>query len=175
VFRSDSSTAVRHGVRRWTASVNDSSTPIAPSVNPKSSLSSLAARSPNTTPGKLQTVIEDMDLPNPVVRSHYKNGFAKQYVRDHANLRTEPATNNVTDYSIGKAIENPELRQKQAAIIDRYLDVQQDILETFIDRGQLLKLTQPTIPPNDKRIPGLRLHQPRSASGFAARAYGLRP
>jgi predicted transcriptional regulator len=25
--------------------------------------------------GKLQTVIEDLDLPNPVIRSHYGNGF----------------------------------------------------------------------------------------------------
>jgi hypothetical protein len=32
--------------------------------------------------GKLQTVIEHLDLPNPVIRSHYKNGFIKQYVRD---------------------------------------------------------------------------------------------
>jgi len=29
--------------------------------------------------GKRQTVIEDMDLPSPVIRSHYGNGFAKQY------------------------------------------------------------------------------------------------
>jgi hypothetical protein len=27
----------------------------------------------------LQTEIEDMNLPNPVVRSHYRNGFIKQY------------------------------------------------------------------------------------------------
>ena len=47
--------------------------------------------------GKLQTEIEDMHLPNPVIRSHYRNGFIKQYVRDHLILRTEPATNNVTD------------------------------------------------------------------------------
>src|SRR3989442_10041573 len=114
---------------------------------------------------KLQTVIEDMNLPSPVIRSHYRNGFAKQYVRDRANLRTEPATNNVRDYDVGKAIDNlPELRQKQSAIIDRYLDVQQDILETFIDRGQLLKLTQPTVFPNGKRIPGLKLDQPRQLS-----------
>jgi hypothetical protein len=33
--------------------------------------------------GKLQTEIEDMDLPNPVIRSRYGNGFIKQYVRDH--------------------------------------------------------------------------------------------
>ena len=31
--------------------------------------------------GKLQTVIEDIHLPNPVIRSHYGNGFIKQYVR----------------------------------------------------------------------------------------------
>jgi hypothetical protein len=47
--------------------------------------------------GKLQTVIEDLDLPNPVIRSHYGNGFAKQYVRDDLLLGTEPATNNVYD------------------------------------------------------------------------------
>jgi hypothetical protein len=27
--------------------------------------------------GKLQTGIEDMNLPNPVIRSHYRNGFIK--------------------------------------------------------------------------------------------------
>ncbi len=27
--------------------------------------------------GKLQTVIEDLDLPNPVIRSHYGHGFAQ--------------------------------------------------------------------------------------------------
>ena len=30
--------------------------------------------------GKLQSVIEDLNLPNPVIRSHYGHGFAKQYV-----------------------------------------------------------------------------------------------
>jgi hypothetical protein len=112
--------------------------------------------------GKLQTVIEDLDLPNPVIRSHYKNGFIKQYVRDNSNLRTEPATNNVTDYGVGKALENlPQLREKLSGIIDRYHDVQQDILESFVDRGQLQTLIQPTMLPNGKRIPGLKLDHPR--------------
>ena len=113
--------------------------------------------------GKLQTVIEDLDLPNPVIRSHYHNGFIKQYVRDRFLVRTEPATNNVfTDYGIGKAVENlPPLRERLNGIIDRYLDVQQDILETFVDRDQLLGLTQPTLLPNGKRIPGLKFDQPR--------------
>jgi hypothetical protein len=112
--------------------------------------------------GKLQTVIEDMDLPNPVIRSHYGNGFAKQYVRDHLALRTEPATNNVTDYDVKKAVENlPQLREKMSTITDNYLNVQQDILETFIDRGQLRQLAEPTVLANGKRIPGLKLDHPR--------------
>ena len=112
--------------------------------------------------GKLQTVIEDLELPNPVIRSHYGNGFIKQYVRDHLNLRTEPATNNVADYGIRKAIEHlPALRAKLSSIIDSYLNVQQDILETFVDRGQLRQLAEPTILPSGKRIPGLKLDHPR--------------
>jgi hypothetical protein len=112
--------------------------------------------------GKLQTVIEDLDLPNPVIRSHYGHGFAKQYVRDDRILRTEPATNNVYDYGVNKDVENlPRLRDRMSEIIDNYHNVQQDILETFIDRGQLRKLAEPTVLPNGKRIPGLKLDHPR--------------
>jgi hypothetical protein len=112
--------------------------------------------------GKLQTVIEDLDLPNPVIRSHYAHGFAKQYVRDDRLLRTEPATNDVRDYGVNKDVENlPQLRQRMSAIIDNYHNAQQDILETFIDRGQLRKLAEPTILANGKRIPGLKLDHPR--------------
>jgi hypothetical protein len=108
--------------------------------------------------GKLQTVIEDMNLPNPVIRSHYKNGFIKQYVRDNRLLRTEAATNNVNDYRVAKATDNlPELRQTLQRITDRYFDIQQDILESFVDRGQLRHLREPTLLANGKRVPGLKL------------------
>ena len=80
--------------------------------------------------GKLQTVIEDLNLANAVIRSHYRKGFLKQYVRDRFLLRTETATNNIsTDYGIGKTVENIPSRQRLDGIIDRYLEVQQDILE----------------------------------------------
>lgn len=112
--------------------------------------------------GELKTVIADLDLPNPVIRSHYGNGFVKQYVRDHVLLRTEAASNNVVDYGIKKAVENlPQLRDKMSAIADNYLNVQQDILETFVDRGQLHKLAEPTVLANGKRVPGLKLDHPR--------------
>ena len=35
------------------------------------------------------------------------------------------------------------------------------ILETFVDRGLLRQLSQPTRLPNGKRIPGLKIDHPR--------------
>jgi len=112
--------------------------------------------------GKLETVIENLDLPNPVIRSYCRDGSIKQYGRDHCALRTEATSNNVADFGVPKAIESlPQLRDAMTAITDRYLTVQQDILETFIDRGQLRHLAEPTRLPNGKRIPGLKLDHPR--------------
>jgi hypothetical protein len=39
--------------------------------------------------------------------------------------------------------------------------VQQDILETFVDGGQLRQLAAPTLLPNGKRVPGLKLDHSR--------------
>ena len=112
--------------------------------------------------GKLETVIEDLDLPNPVIRSYCRDGSIKQYVRDHVALRTEATSNNVPDFGVPKAIDHlPRLREAMATVTDRYLTVQQDILETFVDRGQLRRLAEPTRLPNGKRIPGLKLDHPR--------------
>jgi hypothetical protein len=112
--------------------------------------------------GKLETRIEDLELPNPVIRSYYRDGSIKQYVRDHLLLRTEATSNNVTDFGVPKAIAAvPQLRPAMATVTDRYLTVQQDILETFIDRGQLRQLADATRLPSGRRIPGLKLDHPR--------------
>jgi hypothetical protein len=75
---------------------------------------------------------------------------------------TEAASNNINDYGVNKSVQNlPALRNALSAINDNYLNVQQDIVETFIDRGQLRKLAEPTITPTGKRIPGLKLDHPR--------------
>jgi hypothetical protein len=62
---------------------------------------------------KLETLIEDLDLPNPVIRSYYRDGSIKQYVRDHLSLRTEATSNNVTDFGVPKAVAAlPQLRPR---------------------------------------------------------------
>ena len=68
----------------------------------------------------------------------------------------------MTDYRGRKAMDNlPVLREKLSGIIDRYHDVQQDFLESFVDRGHRLQLTQPTVLSNGKRVPGLKMDHPR--------------
>ena len=53
-----------------------------------------------------QFIRQNLDLPNPVIHSHYGHGFAKQYVRDNRLLRTEPPTNDVCDYGVNNSVEN---------------------------------------------------------------------
>src|SRR5258708_30338474 len=103
-----------------------------------------------------------MDPPNPGIRSHYRNGFIKQYVRDHLMLRTEAASNDVNDYGVKNAVENlPVLQKALSAIHDNYLNVQQDILETFVDRGQLRRRPEPTITSTGTRTPALNPDHPQ--------------
>jgi hypothetical protein len=90
-------------------------------------------------------------------------------VRDHL-LRTEATSNHVRDFGVPKAIEAvPHVRETMSAVTDRYLTVQQDILETFLDRGQLRPLAAPTQLANGKRIPGLKLDRPRLLAVMQAR------
>src|ERR671919_310142 len=70
--------------------------------------------------------------------------------------------------TIGQPDQLPALRQKQATIVDAYLDIQQDILETFVDHGELQQLRQPTVLPSGKRIPGLKLDHPRQLAVMQA-------
>src|SRR5262249_35611751 len=114
------------------------------------------------TDAGLKTQILDHDLGQPVIRSEYKSSSIKQYVRDHLVLRTETTSCHTPDLGVNKGIEHlPELRQTMAASNDRYLEVQQDVMETFVDRGQLERLRQATVSPTGRRTPGLKLDDPR--------------
>src|SRR5512142_2165499 len=126
------------------------------------------------TDAGLKTQILDHDLGQPVIRSEYKSSSIKQYARDNLVLRTETTSYHTPDLGVNQGVEHlPELRQTMAAANNRYLDVQQDVLETFVDRGQLERLRQPTISPSGRRTPGLKLDDPRllavlqALTGFA--------
>ena len=101
------------------------------------------------TDAGLKTQILDHNLGQPVIRSEYKSSSIKQYVRDHLILRTETTSYHTPDLGVNKSVEHlPELRETMATATDRYLEVQQDVLETFVDRGQLNEWRQPTVSPS---------------------------
>ena len=114
------------------------------------------------TDAGLKTQILDHDLGQAVIRSEYKSSSIKQYARDNLILRTETTSYHTPDLGVNKSVEHlPELRETMATANDRYLDVQQDILETFVDRGQMDRLRQPAVSPSGRRTPGLKLDDPR--------------
>jgi len=117
--------------------------------------------------GRLQTSLEDLHLGQPVLRALYKHSVLKNYVRGGSTEfggvdRVELGTNDITDFKgLLKGVENlPLVRERFSQITTNCRNAQQDILETFLDRGELERLRQPTVV-GKKRTPGLKLDNAR--------------
>jgi hypothetical protein len=117
--------------------------------------------------GRLQTTLEDLHLGQPVLRALYKHSILKNYVRggntEFGGIdRVEVGTNDLTDFKgLLKGVENLSLaRERFSQITTNCRNAQQDILETFLDRGELDRLRQPTVV-GKKRTPGLKLDNAR--------------
>jgi len=115
---------------------------------------------PDTRTG--QTDLKTTKTGLPVLSSSYKHTILKQYVKDGVGLRTESSSYQLKDLSIPKNINNlPKVREAMDQANERYLSVQQDILASYIDRGQLEQLRQPSVSPTGRRVPGLHIDDPR--------------
>ena len=115
---------------------------------------------PDTRTG--ETVLRTTKSGLPVLNSSYQQTQLKQYVKDGVGLRTESSSYQLKNLSIPKNIDNlPKLREAMDRANERYLTVQQDILASYIDRGQLEQLRQPSVSPTGRRVPGLHIEDPR--------------
>jgi hypothetical protein len=124
--------------------------------------------------GRLQTSLEDLHLGQPVLRALYKHSVLKNYVRggntEFGGIdRVEVGTNDITDFKgLLKGVENlPLARERFSQITSNCRNAQQDILETFLDRGELERLRQPTAV-GKKRTPGLKLDNARQLAPMQA-------
>jgi len=98
----------------------------------------------------------------PVLNSGFKHTGLKQYVSNGVGLRTESSSHQLQDLSLPKHVTHlPRLRAVFDQANQRYLQVQQDILVTYVDRDELRKLRQPSLSPTGRRLPGLRIDDPR--------------
>jgi hypothetical protein len=115
---------------------------------------------PDTRTGR--TEVKITKLKTPVLRTGFQQTSLKQYVKDRTLLRTETTCNQARDLSVPKEIKNlPKMRQVLESSNDRYLQAQQDVLASYIDRGQLQQLRQPTVAASGRRTPGLRVDDAR--------------
>jgi uncharacterized protein (DUF952 family) len=109
-----------------------------------------------------QTVLKISKLRTPVLSSSYKGTSVKQYVSHRVGMRTESTTYQLNDLAIRKNLKHlPTLRKVLATANDRYQHVQQDVLLSYVDRGQLQQLRQPTVSATGRRVPGLHIDDPR--------------
>lgn len=115
---------------------------------------------PDTRTG--QTTLKITPLRTPVLTSTFKSTSIKQYVSNGLGLRTESGSYQLKDLSVPKNVNNlPKLREVLNTANQRYLHVQQDILATYVDRGQLQELRRPSTSVNGRRVPGMRVDDPR--------------
>lgn len=109
-----------------------------------------------------QTDVRVNRLKTTVIKTSFRGTSLKQYVKDHQVLRTETSCFQLNDLSVPKDIKNlPKLRKVLDRSNDRYLEAQQDILASPLDRGQLERLAQPTVSTTGRRTPGLHLDDKR--------------
>jgi len=119
---------------------------------------------PDTRTG--ETAIQYTKLHLPVLRASYQHTVLKQYGKDGGHnagaLRTEGSCFQLKDLSVRKHLDNlPKVRTILQRANERFLDVEQDVLTRYLDRGRLDPLRQPTVSPSGRRTPGLRLDDPR--------------
>jgi len=115
---------------------------------------------PDTRTGK--TTLKITPLRMPVINSLFKATGIKQYVRDGVGMRTESSSHQLKDLSIPKNINNlDKVREVMDKANQRYLSVQQDILASYIDRGQMEQLGQPSVSATGRRVPGMHVDDPR--------------
>jgi hypothetical protein len=115
---------------------------------------------PDTRTG--QTTLKVTEQRMPVISSSYKTTGVKQYVRDGVGMRTESSSHQLKDLSIAKNINNlAKVRDVMDQANERYLTVQQDILASYVDRGQLQELLKPSVSPTGRRVPGMHVDDPR--------------
>jgi hypothetical protein len=120
---------------------------------------------PDTRTGRLEVKISKCKTPVP--RTEFQKTSAKPYVRSRRLLRTETTCYQVNDLSIRKDIKHlPTLREVLGQRNERLLEAQQDVLASYVDRGQLERLRQPTVSATGRRTPGLRLVDSIREFGF---------
>jgi hypothetical protein len=112
-------------------------------------------------PGKLSTVVDQIEHGHHVFRAYFKHAFLKQYEKFLTFLRNEICSNNLSDFGLKKGLDHLDaVRQKFQAITDRFATHQAQWLNVHVDFPLLQRVALP-ITVGSVRYPGIKIHDPR--------------
>lgn len=112
-------------------------------------------------PGKLATVLENMEHGHHVLRACGKNAVLRMYEKFTTFLRLEVLSNNLKDFGLKKSLDNLEtVRHTLAAVTDRFAQFEGQALDVHVDFPLFQRLALP-IPAGNTKIPGIKIQDTR--------------
>ena len=122
------------------------------------------ARLHRRLPGKLATIIDQIEHGHHVFRAYFKHAFLKQYEKFATFLRNELCSNNLNDFGLKKGLDNLDaVRQTFKVITSRFAGFQAQCLNVHVDFPLLQRIALP-ITIGSVRYPGIKIHDRRSHS-----------
>ena len=119
------------------------------------------ARLHRRLPGKLATVIDQIEHGHHVFRAYFKHAFLKQYEKFATFLRNELCSNNLNDFGLKKGLDNlGAVRQTFKVITSRFAGFQAQWLNVHVDFPLLQRIALP-ITIGSVRYPGIKIHDRR--------------
>ena len=119
------------------------------------------ARLHRRLPGKLATVIDQIEHGQHVFRAYFKHAFLKQYEKFATFLRNELCSNNLNDFGLKKGLDNLDaVRQTFKVITSRFAGFQAQWLNVHVDFPLLQRIALP-ITIGSVRYPGIKIHDRR--------------
>ena len=119
------------------------------------------ARLHRRLPGKLATVIDQIEHGHHVFRAYFKHAFLKQYEKFATFLRNELCSNNLNDFGLKKGLDNLDaVRQTFKVITSRFAGFQAQWLNVHVDFPLLQRIALP-INIGSVRYPGIKIHDRR--------------
>jgi hypothetical protein len=119
------------------------------------------ARLHRRLPGKLATVIDQIEHGHHVFRAYFKHAFLKQYEKFATFLRNELCSNNLNDFGLKKGLDNLDaVRQTFKVITSRFTGFQAQWLNVHVDFPLLQRIALP-INIGSVLYPGIKIHDRR--------------
>jgi hypothetical protein len=111
--------------------------------------------------GKLQTLLEHVEHGHHVFRACAKSAVLRMYEKSSTFLRLEALSNRMTDFGLGKSLDNLDaVRETLAAVTDRFAAFEATALNVHIEFPLFQRLALP-IAAGRTRVPGIKVHDTR--------------